>query len=54
MDTDGDGVGDECDNCVLTANTGQKNFDGDLTGRACDADDNNGSVGENMYMMPLL
>ena len=51
MDTDGDGVGDECDNCVLTANPEQQNNDSDMAGGACDADDNNGSVGENIYIL---
>ena len=45
-DTDGDGVGDFCDNCVFTANQKQENSDGDRAGRACDADDNNPEVGE--------
>ena len=50
MDTDGDGVGDVCDNCVLTANPRQLNNDGDLAGLACDADDNDESVGETIYL----
>ena len=51
MDTDGDGVGDVCDNCVLTANRGQQNNDSDWAGKACDADDNDESVGQNIYMI---
>lgn len=35
-DTDGDGVGDLCDNCVSMSNANQSNIDGDAFGDACD------------------
>jgi len=43
MDTDGDGVQDEVDNCLLAPNPSQLDVDADLLGNACDGDfDNNG------------
>ena len=38
-DTDGDGVGDACDNCVTTANTNQDDFNHNDIGDACEEDD---------------
>jgi hypothetical protein len=44
-DDDGDGVANVNDNCVLTANTNQRDTDGDGYGNWCDADlDNSGFV----------
>ncbi len=40
-DIDGDGIVDDEDNCPLTANTDQANYDGDAEGDVCDADDDN-------------
>lgn len=40
-ETDGDGVPDDVDNCVLHANPGQQDTDGDGYGNACDPDLNN-------------
>lgn len=40
-DTDGDGVPDSRDNCVLVSNKDQLDTDGDGYGNACDADLNN-------------
>lgn len=37
-DTDGDTVPDDADNCVLVANTDQRDTDGDGLGNRCDAD----------------
>jgi hypothetical protein len=36
IDTDGDGIGDLCDNCPATSNPNQKDTDGDSKGDACD------------------
>jgi len=36
LDSDGDGVGDACDNCVNVRNAGQLDDDGDGLGNACD------------------
>lgn len=41
VDTDGDGVPDYRDNCMLVANPGQHDGDGDGRGNACDGDLNN-------------
>jgi hypothetical protein len=43
-DEDGDGVGDEVDNCPNIANPLQANFDNDSMGDVCDSDDDNDSV----------
>ena len=37
-DTDGDGIGDDCDNCVSVNNTEQTDTDGDSIGDECDPD----------------
>ena len=44
-DSDGDGVGDVCDNCTLVGNASQLDTDGDGYGNICDADfDENGVI----------
>ena len=44
MDEDGDGIGDEVDNCPSIANPLQANFDNDTLGDICDYDDDNDTV----------
>ncbi|MEM6640095.1 MAG: reprolysin-like metallopeptidase [Pseudomonadota bacterium] len=44
IDTDGDGVGDDVDNCTLLANADQRDTNGDGFGNVCDADLNNDGV----------
>ncbi|MEM7083813.1 MAG: thrombospondin type 3 repeat-containing protein [Pseudomonadota bacterium] len=43
-DTDGDGVGDDTDNCTNVANPDQRDTNGDGFGNVCDADLNNDGV----------
>lgn len=43
-DTDGDGVPDSRDNCVLKANANQRDSDGDGYGDTCDADANSDGI----------
>ena len=52
-DTDGDGVGDNGDNCPVTANAGQSNFDGDTQGDVCDNDDDNDGVADGSDLFPF-
>ena len=46
FDFDRDGVGNNADNCVSVANPDQLNTDGDDSGNACDADDDNDGVSD--------
>ena len=44
QDSDGDGIGDVCDNCIFMFNPGQIDMDFDGEGDVCDADlDGDGS-----------
>ncbi len=38
IDSDGDGVPDDVDNCITAPNPNQEDSDGDLCGNHCDAD----------------
>ncbi|QQR81238.1 MAG: thrombospondin type 3 repeat-containing protein [Deltaproteobacteria bacterium] len=45
-DTDGDGIGDNEDNCIQVANVDQADFDNDHQGDACDTDDDNDGLSD--------
>jgi uncharacterized protein (TIGR03382 family) len=54
-DDDADGAADVADNCPLVPNPGQLNTDGDAQGNACDSDDDNDTVadaGDNCPLAP--
>ncbi len=55
LDADNDTILDSVDNCPITANANQANFDGDALGDACDSDsDNDGVVnGDQCQYSPL-
>ena len=53
VDTDGDGIDDESDNCPATQNADQANFDGDEEGDSCDPDDDNDGVADDLDFAPL-
>ena len=53
IDTDGDGVSDNLDNCPLTANADQLDTDGDGTGDVCDTDDDGDGVLDTEDNCPL-
>lgn len=44
VDTDGDGVGNNTDNCPTISNSDQIDTDGDTAGNACDMDDDNDGI----------
>ena len=46
MDADNDGIADSEDNCSVTPNANQADEDGDAIGRACDANLNDGPLGD--------
>ncbi|MEM6802829.1 MAG: T9SS type A sorting domain-containing protein [Bacteroidota bacterium] len=53
MDTDGDGVNDDVDNCPAIANADQTDTDSDGDGDACDEDDDNDGVNDADDAFPL-
>ncbi len=53
VDSDLDNVGDNADNCVDVTNTDQLNSDDDLLGNACDEDDDNDGVSDELDALPL-
>jgi YVTN family beta-propeller protein len=54
LDTDGDGIADNLDNCPAVENADQADFDGDGVGDACDADDDNDGVLDVADACPLV
>ena len=46
VDTDGDGIPDDSDNCPVAANAGQLDGDGDGVGNVCDSNLNDGPTGD--------
>lgn len=52
-DDDNDGVTDEVDNCVFTANPDQANMDGDMFGDACDPLDSRDADGDGVPTGPM-
>ncbi len=53
IDSDQDGIGEECDNCRAVANADQADNNGDGLGDACDPDDDNDGVLDNVDNCPL-
>lgn len=53
LDTDSDGIPDMQDNCPTDWNPLQENFDGDLLGNACDLDDDNDGLDDEIDPLPL-
>lgn len=53
VDTDGDGVVDDFDNCPTNANANQTDTDSDGAGNACDADDDDDGILDTIDLLPL-
>jgi M6 family metalloprotease-like protein len=54
LDSDGDGLIDDCDNCPHHPNPDQADNDGDGLGDACDPDDDNDGVDDEYDNCPLV
>jgi hypothetical protein len=52
VDTDLDGILDDVDNCPVTANPGQEDFDGDGIGDACDSDSDGDTIPDASDLCP--
>ncbi len=53
IDTDGDGIADDMDNCPAVANADQLDTDGDGMGDVCDLDDDNDEILDMVDCAPL-
>ena len=53
VDDDNDLIPDQFDNCPKISNPGQQNNDSDLLGNACDSDDDNDGVDDDLDCKPL-
>ena len=53
-DSDGDGRTDPTDNCPALANVDQADTDGDLSGNACDPDDDNDGIADDLDVPPRI
>lgn len=53
LDTDGDGVGNNTDNCISSSNADQNDFDNDGLGDVCDPDDDNDGVLDSKDAFPF-
>ena len=53
-DADNDGVYDDYDNCIYTANSDQKDTDGDGIGDICDTDDDGDDINDEVDLCDLV
>jgi hypothetical protein len=54
IDSDDDGLGNMCDNCMFAANPDQENTDQDHWGDACDSDDDNDEIDDSKDNCPTV